>query len=438
MGGYGERRHTALATPAGGASPVAAALTPARTVLPNGIVVLGAERPGLASAVLRAHLRAGSLYDGADTEGLARLTAAMLQHGTEEHTFAALNELTDALGASIGVEAGRLHVDLTVRCLVEDFDRMVALLAEVMRRPVFPADELEKVRGQTVAAIVRAEQDTGAVAERGLRQLAYPPDHPYARSVIGTRETVPALERVALAAFHARHYRPDVLAMAVVGGLPFPAAVEAVAREFGDWAAEGAAPPFAVPPAAPPAAGPRRDAALAGKTQADIALGLPTLSRTDPDYYALDTANLILGRLGLYGRLGQTVREEQGLAYYSYSLLEGTLGPSPWAARAGVAPANVARAVESIMAEVRRLGAEPVSAADLADAQDYLTGSLPLALESPDGVVRSFLSIESYDLGLDYLARYPGIIRALTPDQLQDAARRYLLPERMAVSVAGP
>ena len=423
--------------PASGA-PLGALPVIERRILPNGIVLLGSERLEARSVVLRARLRAGALYDTAETEGLARLVAVMLQHGTGRYSFAALNELTDSLGASIGVEAGRVFVDLAVRCLVEDFPRMTGLLAEVLRRPTFPADELEKVRGQTIAAIVREEQDTRAVAERGLRQLAFPPEHPYARSVLGERETVRAIDRDALAAFHARHYRPDLLTLAAVGGVGLAAALAAIEPEFGDWRAAGETPPRAIPDAPPPATTRRREFPLAGKTQSDVALGLPTLSRTDPDYYALDTANLILGRLGLYGRLGQTVRQEQGLAYYAYSALDAGLGPGAWSARAGVNPVNVERAIASIVAEVARLRDEPVGAPELADARDFLTGSLPLALESPDGTARALLTIETYDLGLDYFARYPAIIAALTPEQLQAAARRYLHPERMAIAIAGP
>src|SRR5262249_55437554 len=149
----------------------------------------------------------------------------------------------------------------------------------------------------------------------------------------------------------------------------------------------------------------RREVELPGKTQADVVIGLPAISRRHPDYYALDLGNLILGRLGLNGRIGKNVRERQGLAYYSYSALGGGLGPGAWAARAGVNPANVERAVEAILAEVSAVCQAPVDEDELSDAQNYVTGVLPLALESNDGVARTMLSIELYDLGLDYLAR---------------------------------
>jgi zinc protease len=409
-----------------------------RRVLPNGIVVLGSERLESASVVLRARLRAGAIFDGEETEGLSRLAAIMLQRGTERQTFVELNERTDSLGASIGAEPGRLVVDLRVRCLVEDFAELTGLLADVIRRPIFPVSELEKVRGQTLTAIMQGDQDTRTVAERGLRKLAYPADHPYSRSITGTKESVPTLDRDALVAFHARHYRPDVLSFSVVGGVPFDEAVRVIEEHFGDWRVEDEAPVFTIPVAAPPAATQREEFTLAGKSQSDISAGHPALPRSHPDYYALDVANFVLGRFGLSGRLGQRIREEQGLAYSTSSSLDGGMGPGLWAARAGVNPANVDKAIESMIVELRRLQDEPVGEDELLNAQDFLTGSLPLALESQDGVARAALDIELYNLGLDYLDRYPAIIRALTREQLQAAAQRHLHPDRLAITVAGP
>ena len=167
-------------------------------------------------------------------------------------------------------------------------------------------------------------------------------------------------------------------------------------------------------------------------------LGFPSIARNHPDYYALDVANLILGRLGLNGRIGANVRERQGLAYYSYSDLEGGLGPGAWAARAGINPANVERAVEAIRSEIRGMQDAPVTERELADAQSYLTGVMPLALESNDGVARTMLAIELYGLGLDFLDRYPGIIRGLSADDLLRAARTYLSADKYALAIARP
>jgi zinc protease len=177
---------------------------------------------------------------------------------------------------------------------------------------------------------------------------------------------------------------------------------------------------------------------IPGKTQSDIVLGYPGPRRSADDYQATRMANSILGVFGLMGRLGDNVREKQGLAYYSYSNLTGGLGPGPWRVAAGVAPENVDRAVESILVEIRRMVEEPVTAEELADNKAYFKGQLVLGLETNEGVAGSLMSMEMYDLGLDYLRGYSEMVDALTIDEVQVAAAHYLNPDAYALAVAGP
>jgi len=182
----------------------------------------------------------------------------------------------------------------------------------------------------------------------------------------------------------------------------------------------------------------RREAALPGKSQADIVLGASGPSRFAEDWQAANMANHILGVFGMYGRIGAHVREKLGLAYYSFSRLDGGLGPGPWRVIAGVNPANVEEAVQAIVAELRRITQEPVAEGELADSKANFIGRLPLQLESSEGVAGSILSMELYGLGLDYLQRYAQEIEAVTAKQVLAAARRYLDPEAFALAVAGP
>ncbi len=387
--------------------------------------------------VARVRLHAGAIRDPEGRDGLAAFTARMLLRGTDIRTFAELNEATDALGASLSVDAGRHFVELGVRCLREDLPTLLDLAAEVLRRPIFPEEEIEKVRNQLLSGIREADNNTRATADRLLRRLLYPAPHPYGRRSAGELDSVAAITRDDLVAFHAAHYGPAVATVAVVGGVTdVPRAVELLGEHFGDWLAD-ASPPALVPPPTPPVPGLRAETTIPGKSQADLAVGLPTLSRVDPAYDAFDTANLILGRLGLMGRLGASVRDRQGLAYYAFSQVEPDRTGSLWVSRAGVDPGNVDRAIESIVAEARHLTAEPVGAAELADAKSYLTGVLPLALESNSGVAGTLLSIEHYDLA-SRLPRSLARIDSLSANDLLAAARAHLDPDRLAIAVAGP
>jgi zinc protease len=185
--------------------------------------------------------------------------------------------------------------------------------------------------------------------------------------------------------------------------------------------------------------GPRRQIVpVEGKSQADLLLGWPGLARSDADYMKVSLANNILGTFGMMGRLGDSVRDEQGLAYYVYSRVEAGLGAGPWLATAGVNPANVERAIDGILTQVRRLRDEAVPAGELADSQAYLTGIMPLRLETNEGVAQILLDIERYGLGLDYLLRYPDLVNGVTVDDVQEMARKYLQPEAYVLAVAGP
>ena len=409
-----------------------------RRELANGMILLGQARPDTLTVVGKLRIAAGANGDPEGLTGLAAFTARMLNRGTAGRTFAAFNEATDALGASLSVDPGRQFVEVSLRCLREDLAALLDIAADVIRRPTFPSDELEKVRQELLSGVRESDNDTRATADRTMRRLLYPAGHPYARRVGGETETIAAITRDDLVAFHAAHYAPNLMTVAVVGGFrDLDQLGDLLDERFGDWDVRIDPPPPVAPAVAPNQAR-RGEVAIAGKSQSDLAIAYPTPPRSDPDYYALETANLILGRLGLMGRLGANVRDAQGLAYSVYSQLEAGKEGGVWVGRAGTNPMDVDRAVTGITSELGRLRDEGVTAEELADAQSYLTGVLPLALERADGVAALLLSIEYHDLGLDYLLRYPAIINGLTREALQAAARTHLDPERLVIGIAGP
>jgi zinc protease len=277
------------------------------------------------------------------------------------------------------------------------------------------------------------------MASRALREQLYPEGHPYRIPVSGEIDSVSSLTSENLANYHRRSFGPNVTTIALVGGVAnLDAVVAQVERVFGSWTAPV---PDAreVPAVDPPVSTVRKSYVIRGKSQADIAIGYPSLPRSlDKPYFAVNLANVILGQLGLMGRLGANVRDKQGLAYYASSSFGGGTANSVWTARAGVDPGNIQRALDGILDELRRIRNEHVTAEELADARSYLIGSLPLALESLGGVAGLLLAIEKYGLGLDYLERYPGYIAELTQDDLLSAAQTYLDPDRLVIGIAGP
>ncbi len=409
-----------------------------RVVLDNGIVLLVKDNPNNASITLRGRLRAGGLYDTEKTLGLAHFATAALQRGTRKRTFRKLNTELDRFGMSFGVGAGMETIGFNGKSLVEDFDRLLDLASDVMLHPLFPTGETNKLRNEILTDLKEAEQDTQHVAYREFRALCYPPSHPYHRLSEGTVATLKRLTPKSLRDFHARYFRPDVTTIVIVGDIRPKQAVEKIERAFGKWKAKGEVPEHSIPNAPKLIKSTKKKSALPGKSQVDIALGYPGLRRIDPDFYALAMGDLIFGRLGLYGRLGQNVREKQGLAYYVYSSVEANIGAGPWVVYAGVNPKNAERAVDGIVAEIQSLRSNPVTKDELDEAKDFLTGSLALRLETNDGVASALGDIELYELGLDYLQRYPNIIRSITADQILAVVRKYAQLENYALSIAGP
>ncbi len=409
-----------------------------RATLPNGIVVLAQPRPGDPAINGSFSIDAGQSATMDDRPGIASLLADNLNRGGANRSFEEYNETIDSLGAMIGAGAGRRSISVDFHALSEDLPCVLDLVGDLIRNPVFPDDELERVRQQTLTSLREDEDDTGSVAGDAMRELLYPEGHPGRLPLEGTPESVALFTRDDLVAYHQRHIGPAVTTVALVGGIDsIQHAIEELQRVFGDWQVE-------IPDIHPahsvdaPSEAKRDDRVIAGKSQSNLVVAFPTLPRDHEDYYALNVANVILGQLGLMGRLGATVRDEQGLAYHVSSSLSAGTATSMWTARAGVDPANVDRAVDGILSETRRLQSEPVSPDELQDAKTFIVGSLPLGLEALGGVTDLLLRIERFGHGLDYLDRYPDLINTLIVADLQRAAQRHLDPDRVVVGVAGP
>jgi len=410
----------------------------ARRVLPNGIAALARENPHAPSVVITGLLNAGSIFDPPDRAGLAAFAAAALLRGTFQRDFAAIHELLESNGASLTIGGGLHSASFSGKSLAEDLPLLLDLLSDSLRNPSFEPAQVERLRGEIVTGLKIREQDTRYVAGRAFRALAYSDGHPYGRPMGGTPESVAAITRDDLVAFHRHYYDPRGMIVVVVGAVAPEEALDAVERALADWTADAAPAPLPVPGA------PRLDrtrtefVAMPGKSQADLVLGVPGPSRFAPEWYAANLANHILGVFGMYGRIGAEVRERRGLAYYSYSRLDGGPGPGPWRVIAGVNPAHVEQTIAAIRAEIRRfLDAGPTSQ-ELVDSKANFIGRLPLQLEDNEGIAGAILSMERYGLGLDYLQRYASLIDAVSEADVLDAARRYLDPDRYALAVAGP
>lgn len=408
-----------------------------RRVLDNGITVLVYENMFSNTIAIEGVVRAGALADLPEKAGLADFAADLLIRGSRSRTFEEISEALESIGAGVSFGASRHTTGFSTHSLAEDLDLVLDIAADALCRPSFPPEQVERLRGQTITGLQMRANDTRSMARLAFHELAYP-GHPFSRSVSGYLDTVPAITRDDISAFHARYFGPRDMIIGLAGAIRADDALRRLEATFGGWRNEDQQLTPLAPDPSPPAGILRRHVAMPEKHQADIVMGLPGPRRSAPDYLDASLMNTILGVFGMMGRIGQTVREEQGLAYYASSRLEGGLGPGPWTAAAGVGADKVDQAIESIRAEIRRIQDEPVPVEELADSQAYRTGSLPMGLETNSGLVDIITDMELYSLGLDYLQDYTTVINAITPERIQAAARKYLSADDLAIAVAGP
>jgi zinc protease len=419
----------ALVAPSG-ASPAPVAH---REVLPNGIVLLVAERPAVPIVSVRAYARAGSVFDPPGAAGLANLTADLLTRGTAKHSGEALDRAIEFVGGSLDADAGRDGTTVGVSVLRKDLDLGLDLLAEVVRAPTFPEAEVARRITELKAAIRRALDNPDSVASRELMRLVYA-HHPYGHPVEGTLESVGALDRDRVLEFYRTYYRPDATIIAIVGAVTVAEARQAILSRFGGWERPGSAPPTVT--ASPP--GPSSQTATIQRdlTQATVYLGRPAIRQTDPDYFPLVVANYILGG-GSTSRLYMTVREEAGLAYAVGShLVPGRYGAATLVTLQS-RTSEVGTALEIVRREMRRMSTDPVSPEELDLAKSYLVGSFPLRLDTSWKVASFLLGVEDAGLGLDYAETFKRGVARVTADDVRRVAAHYLAPASFASVTVG-
>jgi zinc protease len=412
-------------------------LSPTRKRLENGALVIAKASRATPAVTIAASVPSGTVNDPPDLPGVAHFLSRVIDRGTESMNADSVAELLDSRGVALSAAAMRHALVVSCTCLAEDFSTMLGLIADVMRRPSLPEHEIATRRGEIITGI-RQDQDSPAmVAVEGELALLYPDGHPYGRRVKGTIETVERIDRRALRLAHHEGFTPADLVVVCVGDVDPARVVDETDRAFGDWRGDP------VTPLLPPPPTPARERCqvvfpMMNKAQVDIAYGFNTISRLDPSYYAFSVLNNVFGQYALGGRLGDSIRERQGMAYYVFSAFEPNLGEGPLVIRAGVNPLNVERAIASIDEEVRRIAVGGVTAEELEASKKYLIGSMPRMLETNAGIATFLESCEQFGLGMDHDVRLPGLLRAVTLEEVNEIAGRFLVPERAAITVAGP
>ena len=412
-------------------------LSPTRAVLDNGAVFIGKQTRTTPAVAISLAMRAGSMCDPDEAVGATWLLSRVIDRGTVTRSALDIAEELDNRGISLTIAVTRHILSLVCTCLAEDVEPVFSLLGEMLMQPSLPEVEIATRKGEVVTAIRQDEDNPAVRATESLMALLYPNGHPYGRPTKGAIDVVESLTAEQLRRLHADRFAPSELTAAIVGDVEVDRARDLVARAFGDWRKPR---PASITIGSPPPATSRRRLIIPmmNKAQTDIAYGFTTIRRADPAYEALRLMNNVLGQYALGGRLGNSIRERQGMAYYVSSAADPNVVEGPLLIRAGVGPANVDRAVASIDEELTRLVEDGVTAKELDDSRRYLIGSMPRALETNAAIATFLQNAEFFGLGTDYDLRMPELLRAVTLDEVNAVARRVVDPSRAALVIAGP
>ncbi len=407
-----------------------------RSRLPNGLDVLAARLAGLPLVSLELIAPAGAQYEREESSGTATLAAGLLDEGTTRRSALEIAATAERLGGYLITGAdwdvGYLSTGLLASHRREGLD----LLAEIAVTPTFPPDEVERLRGLRISEILRRRQDPAALADDRFQREVYR-GSVYAQPLYGTEESVARLERASLLGFYEGHYGFDGSTLIAVGDLDPEDLLREAEEAFGTAGPPGPAP--ARPEIRPlPLEGLRVHLVdRPGAAQTELRLGHVGVPRTHPDHIPLLVLNTLLG--GKFtSRINLNLRERHGYTYGASSRFSSRQGPGPFTVQAAVETAAAAAAAREVLHEIRRVREALVEPEEVAETAGYIVGVFPYSLQTVGDITRRLEILSVFGLPDDYYDHYLEKIAAVTREDVLEAARRHLDPERIAVVAVGP
>ena len=426
----GRERVPDFAVPSGGVGAVEVA--PVVKRLPNGLTLVLQRHGSLPVASFNLFVPAGQTVEA--KPGLAWLVGDLLDEGAGGRSAEQIAETLDFLGASLATSPSGARA----KCLSKDTETVLDLLADVVLRPDFAQDEIDKCRQSVLSEIAVEEDNPRTVGRRAFLTAIYG-GHPYGRLPRGDAASVQSITREEIVDHHRLWFAPDRAILAATGDFDPEAMGAALEKRFGRWKATGAAPPT-LPEVKPLAAATRVDRPMEGKNQSNVFVGSVGIRRTDPDWTALLVLDHVLGTApGFSDRMSKDLRDEQGLAYQVYGNGSSSSAEEPgaWTGYIACLGDDLPRAIEGVLGHVRRIRSEPVTDQELADAKSYLVGSQVFRYETTDGLAAELVQCQRFGLGFDWPAKFPAQVEAVTKEDILRVAKRLLDPEKMAVVVSG-
>jgi zinc protease len=405
-----------------------------RVVLDNGMVLLVKENHALPMVTISMIIKAGSVMEPSAKAGLANLTAGLLTKGAGKMSANDISEAIEFVGGSLEVGGGEDFATAKLTVLKKDLDTGFSLLSKVLISPAFEQSEIDRLKNDTKAAIIREEQDPEQVAQKAYQKMVFGEDSPYGRPVEGTASTIDGITRKDIVAFHNDLYAPNNCIMAVVGDITAEDAKGLISKYMSEWKKKDVPEPK-IPE--PPKMALRHDYINREITQANILMGHLGVTRENPDYYTLYVMNYILGGGGFVSRILDQIRDNMGLAYSAYSYL----GPRKYSGdyTVGLQTKNetAKTAIDETLKIIEKMKEAPVSDKELQDAKDFIFGSFARKMDTNSKIAELLAQVEYYNLGLNYFEVYYNEINKVTKDDVLKAAQKYLHPNEMDIVVVG-
>jgi zinc protease len=403
-----------------------------RMTLSNGAVLLVSPSHQLPMVTISIAFDAGSRRDPQGKAGLAALAADSLTQGTKDLSEKQFNEKVDFMGSSIGISADRDYSVAGMTSLSKYLNDTFTLMAAALANPGLRDSDIQRRQAETVAAIKAEEEQPGYVAAVTFDKMIFG-GSPYGHPTAGTAESVAKLTPDDVRSFYHDHYKLGSAIIAVTGDVDTDTIKGLIEKDLSGIA--GTVPAQTEPPAPVVASGLHPNLIDRNVAQATILLGSGGIARSNPDFYKIKVMDYILGAGGFSSRLVKVVRSKAGLAYSVTSAFETGKFPGAFIVSVQTKNKTANEAISLILQQLREIQEKPVSDDELEGAKKFLIGSFPLTIDRQSEITSFMLGIEVYGLGLDYADRYPKLIGAVTKEDVQDVARKYLHPDALDLVV---
>lgn len=405
--------------------------------LENGAMVLSFSNFNSRSIYMIGILNGGGVLDPSVKTGLAHFTANLLSRGTKNLSFSDFHNQLESAGANLVFSCGNKYAWFRGKALAEDVELLFRLSSDSLQNPSFNQEYIGRLQNQLIAGLTIRDQDTSEMASLLLNRHLFP-DHPYGQPIDGYIETIQSIVRSDIVQFHNQVYSPAGMIIVVAGAVDSQEIRDLSEKYFSTWNLDNAAQVknLLIPP--PPANITRKHKFIEGKSQVDLLMGCFSPVRTSPDYMPVFIGNNILGQFGLMGRLGRVIRSKSGLAYYVSSSISAWSDVGTWDFSAGVNPENVEKTIGLIRKEITQFINFHVTDQELDNSKSHLIGRMPMSLESNAGLANAILTMQQFELGFDYYQKYTDLIKLITAKQILTASQRYLHPDRLVITSAGP